>query len=311
MVKKSFAILLCLITAISLSACGSGGSEQAGSGAGNAGKTDDKIRVSVTFNAMREFVQAVGKDKVEISTIIPDGIEPHEFEPKVQDLADLTVAQIFVYNGLGMEAWADDAVKAAQNKNLIIVEASKGIDPIKNTDQAEINEHGQYDPHGWISLKNAIIEAGNIKDALVKADPQNKDYYESNYKDFTGKLEALFQEYNYKFQKVSKKNFVTGHAAFGYLCRDFGLVQNSVEDVFAEGEPSARQLSELADYCRKNGVTTIFAEEMASPEVSQTLAQEVGAEVKIIYTIESDEKGGTYLDRMESNLNEIYDSLKN
>ncbi len=151
----------------------------------------------------------------------------------------------------------------------------------------------------------------NIKDALVKADPQNKDYYESNLNDFISQLEDLYNEYNAKFQSVDKKSFVTGHSAFAYLCRDFGLNQNSVEDVFAEGEPSAQQLGELVNYCRENGVTTIFAEEMASPDVSQTLASEVGATVQTIYTIESDEEGRTYLERMEDNLSKIFDSLSN
>jgi zinc transport system substrate-binding protein len=208
-----------------------------------------------------------------------------------------------------MEAWADNAVKAADNKSLIVVEASKGVDPIMNTDPEEIQEHGQYDPHTWLSLKNAVIEAENIKDALAGADPQNKDFYEANCSDFVNKLEDLYNKYQEKFQGVSKKSFVTGHAAFAYLCRDFGLNQNSVEDVFAEGEPSAQQLGQLVNYCRENSVSTIFAEEMASADVSRTLANEVGAEVRTIYTIESDEQSGTYLDRMEDNLAEICDSL--
>lgn len=83
-----------------------------------------------------------------------------------------------------------------------------------------------------------------------------------------------------------------------------------MEDVFAEGEPSAQQLTELVNYCKKNKVTIIFAEEMASPEVSQTLANEVGATVETIYTIESNEDNMTYLDRVKDNLSKIYDSLK-
>ncbi|HWR61400.1 MAG TPA: zinc ABC transporter substrate-binding protein, partial [Clostridia bacterium] len=102
---------------------------------------------------------------------------------------------------------------------------------------------------------------------------------------------------------------VTGHAAFGYLCRDFGLVQSSVRDIYAEGEPSAQQLAELVEYCRENNITTIFAEEMASPEVSQTLANEVGAKVETIYTIENSDGDKTYIERMEENLVKIYDSL--
>lgn len=149
----------------------------------------------------------------------------------------------------------------------------------------------------------------NIKDGLVEADPSNKDYYEQNCSDYVTQLENLYNQYNEKFQSASKKSFVTGHAAFGYLCRDFGLEQNSVEDTFAEGEPTAQQLSELVEYCKANGVTTIFAEEMASPDVSQTLANEVGAKVETIYTIESAEDNMTYLERMESNLSKIYESL--
>ncbi|MBP8640290.1 MAG: zinc ABC transporter substrate-binding protein [Oscillospiraceae bacterium] len=298
--KKATVIVLILSLVFSLVGCG----------AGTSGKADsDKIKVSVSFNALKEFTSAVGGDKVEISTIIPDGTEPHDFEPKAQDLVALSEASVFIYNGLGMEAWAQDAISAANNDAMIVVEASKGITPITNTDEEEISEHGQYDPHIWLSLKCAEAEVANIKDALVKADPENKDYYEDNSSSFIAQLESLYNEYSQKFSSVEKKGFVTGHAAFAYLCKDFGLSQNSVEDVFAEGEPTAKQLTELVEYCKDNGVTTVFAEEMASPEVSETLANEVGAKVETIYTIESAEDGKTYLERMGDNLSEIYASI--
>ncbi|BAK98664.1 ABC transporter substrate-binding lipoprotein [Oscillibacter valericigenes Sjm18-20] len=317
MMKKWTVMLLSLLTIVSLAACGSNNPASTSAGTGtSAGSSDQtstqetsKLQVSVTFDAMKEFVEAVGQDKVEISTIIPDGTEPHDFEPKAQDLVGLSTAKVFVYNGLGMEAWVDKAVNAANNAELVTVEASKGADAIENTDPGEIEEHGQYDPHLWISLKGAELEAKNIKDGLIQADPANKDFYQTNCDDFVAQLESLYNEYNKKFQSVDKKSFVTGHAAFGYLCRDFGLKQNSVEDVFAEGEPTAQQLSELVEYCRANNVAIIFAEEMASPDVSQTLAKEVGAEVETIYTIESAEDGMTYLERMQSNLAKIYESL--
>lgn len=318
MCKRWAAMLLCLTAIVSFSACGSnnnpksipeGSSAPTSSVASANTPEESKIKVAVTFDAMKEFVAAVGKEKVEITTIIPAGTEPHDFEPKAQDLVGLGSAQVFVYSGLGMEAWVEEAVLAANNANLITVEASKGADAIANTEPEEIEEHGQYDPHIWLSLKGAELEVKNIKDSLAQADPSNKDYYEQNCADFVSQLENLYNEYNEKFQPAPKKSFVTGHAAFGYLCRDFGLEQNSVEDTFAEGEPTAQQLSELVEYCKTNKVITIFAEEMASPEVSQTLANEVGAKVETIYTIESAEDDMTYLERMESNLAKIYDSL--
>jgi zinc transport system substrate-binding protein len=269
-----------------------------------------KIEVSVTFNAMKEFVEAVGGDRVVVSTIIPDGMEPHDFEPKAQDLVGLSVAKIFVYNGLGMEPWVPDAINAIDNPTLVIVEASQNVNIIGNVDIDEIEEHGQHDPHAWLSLKNAEIEVTAIKAALVQVDPANAEYYEENCKTYISQLENLYNDYREKFKPLGNKNFVTGHAAFAYLCRDFGLKQNSVEDTFSEGEPTAQQLVALIEYCKANGVTTIFAEELASPNVSQTLANELGAGVDTIYTIESNEDDLSYLQRMESNLSKIYAGLR-
>lgn len=271
---------------------------------------DNRLNVTVSFNAMKELVDAIGKDKVSISTIVPDGIEPHDFEPKAQDLINLSKASVFVYNGLGIEAWADEAIQSSDNAALIVVEASKNADLITNTSADALEEHGQYDPHLWLSLTGAKSEALAIKDALVEADPTNKAFYEQNYTDFATELDTIHDTFKSKFDALERKNFVSGHAAFAYLCLEFGLEQNSVEDVFAEGQPSAQQLAELVDYCKANNVTTIFAEELASPEVSNTLANEVGAKVETIYTIESNEDDKTYLERMSENLEKIYESLK-
>ena len=314
MLKKIVAAALALFLLAGLTACGSSGGSStsaasSSSASSSASGNGEKLNVSVSFNAMKEFAEAIGKDKVTISTIIPDGMEPHDFEPKAQDLVALSGADVFIYNGLGMEAWAEKAISAADNAALIAVDASAGADAIQNTDPAEVSEHGQYDPHLWLSITGAKTELENIKNAFVQADPANKSYYEANYQDYTAQLDTLYQEYSEKFKTVESKSFVTGHAAFGYLCRDFGLQQNSVEDVFAEGEPTAQQLAELVDYCRTNHVTTVFAEEMASPEVSNTLANEVGATVQTIYTVESAEDDLSYLQRIESNLSKIYDSL--
>ncbi|MGM9933665.1 MAG: metal ABC transporter solute-binding protein, Zn/Mn family, partial [Clostridium sp.] len=119
----------------------------------------------------------------------------------------------------------------------------------------------------------------------------------------------LYNEYKEKFDGISHKDFVTGHAAFGYLCRDFGLNQKSVENLFAEGEPTPRQLQELVMFCKDNNIKTVFSESLASPKVSETLANEVGAQVVPILTLESSEDDKSYIEAMKYNLEEIYKCL--
>jgi len=219
----------------------------------------------------------------------------------------LSAANIFVYNGFGLEKWAAQAIQAVQNTKLITVDSSEGANPLLI--RADADGHSGIDPHLWLSPKGAQIQTRNIAKAFIAADPLHAEAYTHNADAFIARLEKLYIDYNGKFASVSSRTIVTGHAAFGYLCRDFGLTQNSVEDVFATGEPNAQKLAGLIDYARKEKVKMIFVEQMVSPAVSQTLADEVGAKVQTIYTMESAEGGKTYLVRMRENLEAIYQSL--
>ncbi len=279
-----------------------------------------KKNVAVTFDAIYEITKAIGKDKVNISVIIPAGMEPHDFEPKAKDLAFLSQADLLVYNGFGMEFWLDDALKAIQNQKLIKVEASHGIQPIKANQHKENQKHekhkneehnhGEFDPHTWLSLSSAEIMVKNIAKALSKLDSKNAGFYNKNANAYIAKLDKVLNEYKTKFKNVKNKSFVTGHAAFAYLCRDFQLEQKSVRGVFSEGEASAKQLAHLVEYCKEHKIKTIFSEEAASPAVSATLAKEVGAKIQEIYTIEMPQDNKTYLERMKTNLERIYQNLK-
>ena len=137
----------------------------------------------------------------------------------------------------------------------------------------------------------------------------DKEYFEKNYMAFADEIDKMQEEYMKKVANATRKEIVTGHAAFGYLCRDLGISQESVEDVFASGEPSAQKLAELTDFCKAHNVKVIFTEDLVSPAVSETLAKEAGAKAEAIHTIESAEDGMTYLARMKDNLNKIAEAL--
>ena len=304
--KKKLVVFIIIVLSITLAACGKNETNSSET----KQKGNSKIEIVASFHAIGEFAKAVGGNKVEVKVIIPDGTEPHDFEPKAMDIARMSEARLFVYNGLGMEAWAEKVIASINSTELVKVDTSTGADLITNGKPEDIKQHGQYDPHLWLSLKGAQKQAQNIEAALVKVDPSNKDYYNKNYKEFYNKLEKLYIEYLNKFKTIKNKDFVTGHAAFAYLCRDFGLEQNSVESVFAEGEPSANRLRELVDYCKANAIKVVFLEDMASPKISETLAREVNAKVAKIYTIESRENNMDYVESMTYNLQKIYESLK-
>lgn len=296
MKKRIMAGTLAVLIGIMLIGCG-----EANIASKVQGNANEKLNIVVSIYPLKEFTEKIAGDKAEVTCLVPDNMEPHDYEPKTKDIEQLTKSKAFIYNGLGMETWVDKVNDVIKEKDVLIVNSSDGVEPRK--------EENAVDPHTWLSLKDAEKQSENIKNALVKLDEENKDYYEDNYNKFKDELESLYNEYQPKFSSLNNKNFITGHAAFGYLCRDFGLTQKSVANLFSEGEPTPKQLQELVNYCKENNIKTVFSESLSSPKVSETLASEVGAQVVPILTLESKEDDKDYVSAMRYNLDEIYQCL--
>jgi zinc transport system substrate-binding protein len=188
-----------------------------------------------------------------------------------------------------------------KNDKLTLLDMSVGHDAITG-------DGGEYDPHTWLSLINAVTQTGRITQVFARLDPDGADVFEANRAAFEAAAMNLYDIYRERFDKSGGGEFVTGHEAFAYLCRDFGLTQRGVSDMFADGEPSAKQLAALIEFCRENGIKTVFAESSAPTNVAETLARECGAKVEVICTVETPEGGLTYLERMAYNLERISDA---
>jgi len=288
MKRKGFILFMIFVMIFTFSSCGRKIEND----------SSQRLKVVVSFNPIREIAKSIGKDKVDIKVIIPEATEPHDFEPTAKDLMVLNNSKVFIYNGLNMENWVDKVIDNIDNKEVISVNASSGCKVIDN------------DPHIWLGLTTAKVEAKNIMDSFIKADPENEHFYRDNFDRFSKQLDNLLKNYKDKFNLVKNKKFVTGHAAFAYLCRDFNLSQNSVEGVFGEGEPSVKRIKELIEYCKKNNVKTIFMESQVSPKVSETLAKEINGNIEKINTLECREDNKDYISIMKDNLDKIYNSLK-
>ena len=280
--------------------------------------TPAALSVVVTFDALFELAVVIGGDRVSVTNLMPANADAHHFEPSARDLALLNSAEVFIICGLGFDLWAESAVKSAGNDSIIVCDVSRGIEPVfvsnRTYEESGLRAHDSddagYDPHIWLSPTCAAAMAENIRDTFIEADPDGADHFRRGFDELARQLDGLFEEYSEKYNVLENKTLVTGHAVFAYLCRDFGLSQNSIEGVFADGEPSARELAELIDFCREGNITTILAESLSSPLVAETLAAEAGAAVRVIYTMESAEDGLSYLARMEHNLSAIYDALQ-
>lgn len=291
-----------------------------------AGDKDAEGRLSVyaSFYPMYDFAKKIGGDKIKVVNMVPAGTEPHDWEPTPADIANLEHADVFIYNGAGMEHWVEKVLDSLKNDQLMMVEASRGLtllegrhhhdDEDKAADDHEDDEE-EYDPHVWLSPVNAQKQMEAIKNALVEADSKNKDYYEENFKQYTVEFEALDQEFREALSAMANKDIIVAHQAFGYLCAEYGLNQVPIEGLSPDSEPDPARMAEIIEFAKKHKVKVIFFEELVSPKVAETIANAIGAKTDVLSPVEglSDQQqaeGDDYFSVMRKNLQALKNALQ-
>ncbi|BCJ85992.1 metal ABC transporter substrate-binding protein [Effusibacillus dendaii] len=286
----------------------------------SAPQENKKIQVVTSFYPLADFTKNVGKDNIEVHNLIQPGVEPHDWEPTPKDMKTISQADVFIYNGAGFEPWIEKVLNSVDKSKLVVVDASKGIELLKAEETAP--EHGDehqqtlYDSHIWLDPVNAEKEVQQITEALVQKDPQNKDKYEANAKEYTSKLEALNQEFQTELGKVKNKEIITTHAAFGYLAKRYGLQQIPLMGLAPDAEPSPKEMANVVKEARAHDVKYIFFETLVSPKVADTVAKEIGAKTLVLNPIEGlseDElkQGEDYISKMRENLKNLTIALGN
>jgi zinc transport system substrate-binding protein len=238
------------------------------------GSTDTvkgKLRVTASFYPMAEFARHVGGSKVTVTTLVKPGVEPHDYDPSPKDIATVYKSNVLIYNGAGLEKWQSKLTNDLQSNHVTSVEASKGI-PLK-TD----GDNGPIDPHVWLDPVLAQKEVANIRDAFIKADPKNRKAYATNADTYIAELQALDVDFQKGLQHCSQHEIVTSHQAFAYLAAEYQLGVHSIAGLSPDDEPSPQTLAQVADFVRANHVPYIFFENLVSPKLSATIAQETGA----------------------------------
>ena len=266
-------------------------------------KTSNKPQIYTSFYAISDFVEKIGGDKVDVHNLVPSGTEPHDWEPSSKDMLNLNSADVLFYNGLGMESWIDKVKGAVNGEKPKCVELSARF------------EHTKNDPHIWLDPKNVITMSQEICDTLSDLDPSNEEYYKENLATFTAQLNKLDNDFKTQLSNVSSKKIVVSHEAYSYLCSAYGLEQTSIDGISADSEPSPAKMKEIADYIKTNNVKYIFFEELVSPKIAQSLADETGVQLLALNPFEGLDQedidnGADYISVMEENLKNLVTALK-
>jgi zinc transport system substrate-binding protein len=242
-----------------------------------------KLKVITTLFPLYDMAKNIGADKADVSLLLPPGVEAHSFEPKPSDIVKINEADVFVYTGKFMEPWAEDVIKGVVNKNLIVVDASRGTKMIPGVFHDADEPAGSLDPHIWLDFDNAKRMVKNIVQAFQVKDTAHGDFYEQKANDYNGKLTKLDALYKKTLATCKNKEIVYGgHYAFGYLAKRYGLKYLAAQGVSPDAEPTANDLIKLVEQIKKDKIKYVFYEELTSPKIAETIAGETNAQMLLL-----------------------------
>ena len=262
----------------------------------NDNNISDKLQIYTSIYPIYDFTKKIGGEKITVYNMTKAGAEPHDFEITSKDMANLSKADLFIYNGGGMEHWVD-SVKNALN--------IKYVDSSSN-----INNQNNLDPHFWLSPKNAKIQMENIKNGLIEIDSENKNYYESNYNLYASRLDKFDNKIKNSLSNIKNRNLVLTHPAFGHFCKEYSLTQIAI----ARDEADPKAMAEIITFIKNNDIKAIFYEEFSSSKLVDSIAKETQIKILTLNPIESlseknIEAGEDYFSIMEKNLISLLDGL--
>ena len=283
---------------------------------------NNKITVITSLFPQYDFVRQIAQDKVNVSLLLPAGVEPHSFEPTPQTIVTIGDADIFVYTNAMMEPWIEKVIDNVKQDNLLIVESSLGIEYIEHLEEEDHEEeeedHDELDPHVWLDPLNAKVMAQNILAALIAVDPANADFYQNNADALFLQLDDLKAEYDEVFLDPTHKTIIYGgHFAFGYLANRYGLEILSPYTGFSpNAEPTPQAIIELIDRMNELNIKTIYYQELIDPKTARVIAEQTGAKMVLLHgahnvTTEELQSGATYVSIMRENAQKLMEGFKN
>lgn len=310
MSKRILAAACAAATALALSACTSTASS------GDSSSKDGSLTVMASFYPLKYLAEKVGGEHVSVTSLTPDGAEPHDLELSPKMVDSLSSADAVIYLA-GFQSAVDEAIEQQAPKTVIdvssaaeLVEAGSDANHPAEEEATEETQSGETDahdhdheghdheghdhhhdmsadPHFWLDPVRMAKAATLVGDKLAEADSAHADTYKANAKALAEELTTLGDTLVTKTSSCKVKTFVTAHTAFGYLADRTGLTQVGISGLDPESSPSPARLAEIGQIAKEQGVTTIFTEALIDPKVAQTLADDLGITTAVLDPIES------------------------
>jgi zinc transport system substrate-binding protein len=283
------------------------------------GNKASKVKVVASFYPIYDFVQKIGGDRVEVSSIVPPGVEPHDWEPTIQQRLEAESSDMIVYNGAGFEKWIEEIdakfrVDTSEGLELLEGSSEGGDHQTSASGHTDINENA--DPHIWLDPILAKYQIEKIRDGLIKIDPANTNYYNGTAKKFIAELDSLDAFIRSQLSNCDKIDFIAFHNAFTYFSNRYGLNQHSVYGVSPEGDILPQRLQEIIKLSHELNIDTIYAEDLIDPRLVNVIATEIpNGKVLILSPIEGideeEQKAGKgYIDKMRQNIENLKVGLR-
>jgi zinc transport system substrate-binding protein len=270
-----------------------------------------KIPVVTSFYPLTFFTQQIGGDLVEIHTITPSGVEPHEYEPTTTDSVAMQHASLIVLNGGHFEPWSDKVEGILDHAHTRLLISGDGL----FTRTISYGAETIVDPHVWLDPLLAIKQAERIANALISILPEKQTYFTTRLQALVAQLQDLDRLYHDSLMHCERKEIITSHAAFGYVAASYGLRQFSIQGVSPEEEPSPKAIAQMISLAKQYKLTHIFFESLVSPKVADTIAHEVGAKTIAFnplegLTNEEQNEGKDYFSIQRENIANLKEALQ-
>ncbi|CAG9614300.1 High-affinity zinc uptake system binding-protein ZnuA [Bacillus rhizoplanae] len=307
MKKKSLIFSFVLIFTLIFAGCSKQNS--------TANKKDGKLSVYTTIFPLADFAKKIGGDYVDVTAIYPPGADSHTYEPTQKQTVQVAKADLFVYNGSGLEPFAEKMEKTLKNENVKIVNASKGIELRSSTEEEheeghKEEHHHDKDPHVWLDPTLAMKQAETIKNALVELQPEHKEEFEKNFAALQKKFTDLDSQFKEVADHAKTKEILVSHAAYGYWEQRYGFKQIPIAGLSASDEPSQKELASIAATAKEHGLKYILFETFSTPKVAEVIQKETGTKIlrlNHLATISDDDakKNKDYFTLMQENINTL------